>query len=160
MPRARRSPRDGLDKTAAGAGDLVKRTLQACPGDALAAMLLVDEDAGDSPVRPWWRVLVVLTLVFDVRKFLGAPVLAPALGRAVLVEGQRGVGPTRTNAVLLDLAIVDSPICALWVIPDAPAPTENPVVALDEFREDIPCGCVELPESHTRSYASVHRLAS
>lgn len=41
----------------AEAGDLVERPLQACPGDALTAMPLVDEDAGDPPIRPWWSVL-------------------------------------------------------------------------------------------------------
>ncbi len=53
---------DGLDEAAAETGDLIERSLQACPGDALTAMPLVDEDAGYPPIRQRWRVLVVLAL--------------------------------------------------------------------------------------------------
>ena len=58
---------DGLDEAAADMGDLVERAFQRRPCDALAAMLLVDVEAGDPPVRPRWRVLVVLALVLDAR---------------------------------------------------------------------------------------------
>ena len=74
---------DGLDEAAAETGDLVERALQARPGDALTAMSLVDEDAGDPPIRQRWRVLVVLAPVLDARELLRATVLAPALGGAV-----------------------------------------------------------------------------
>ena len=130
---------DGLDEAAAETGDLVERPLQACPGDALTAMPLVDEDAGDSPIRQRWRVLVVLALVLDARELLRAPVLAPALGGAVLVDDERGMSAPRADAILLGLAIVDSPLCALGVIADAPAATVDPVVALDELGERVPC---------------------
>jgi len=130
---------DGLDETAAETGDLVERPLQARPGDASTAMPLVDEDAGDPPIRPWWSVLVVLALVLDARELFGATVLAPALGGAVLVDDKRGMSAPRAHAILLGVAIVDSLLCALGVIADAPAATVNPVVALDELGEGVPC---------------------
>jgi len=95
---------DGLDEPAAQSGDLVERPLQACPGDALSAMPLVDEDARDPPVRHGWRILVVLALVLDAWKLLRAAVLAPALCEAVPVDDERGMSTPGADAVLLDLA--------------------------------------------------------
>src|SRR6266851_5493768 len=80
--------RDGLDEAAAGLGDLVERAFQRRPCDALATKFPVDVEAGDPPVRPRRRVLVVLALVLDARQFLGAAVLAPSLCGAVLVEDE------------------------------------------------------------------------
>src|SRR4051812_2049942 len=42
---------DGLDAAAAGVGDLVESAFQRRPRDAMAAMPLVDVEAGDPPVR-------------------------------------------------------------------------------------------------------------
>ena len=119
---------DGLDEAAPEMGDLVERPLQACPGDALAAMPLVDEYAGDPPIRPWRSVLVVLALVLDTRELVGATVLAPALGGAVLVDDKRGMSAPRADAILLGVAIVDSLLCAFGVIADAPAAVVNPLL--------------------------------
>jgi hypothetical protein len=58
---------DSLDAAAAGRGDLAECAFQRRPRDALAAMLLVDVEAGDPPVRPRRRVLVVFAPVLDVR---------------------------------------------------------------------------------------------
>ena len=92
---------DGLDEAAAKASDLVKRALQACPGNALTAMPLVDEDAGDPPVRQRWRVFVVLAPVLDPRKLLGAAVLTPALCGAILIDDKRSMSaPVRTRSSL------------------------------------------------------------
>jgi hypothetical protein len=61
---------DGLDEAAAGMADLVERAFQRCPCDALAAMLLVDVEAGDPPIGSRRRVLLVLALVLDARQLL------------------------------------------------------------------------------------------
>jgi hypothetical protein len=79
---------DRLDKPAAEIGDLVERALQRRPRDALTAVPLVDEEAGDPPVRRRRTVLVVLALVLDARKLGGAAVLAPALCGSVLADDQ------------------------------------------------------------------------
>ena len=47
---------DGLDEATAGMGELVESAFQRRPCDALAAMLLVDVEAGDPPVRTRRRV--------------------------------------------------------------------------------------------------------
>src|SRR5262245_20768029 len=80
---------DSFDAAAAGLGDLPECDFQCSPGDALAAMSLVDVEACDPPVRPDVRVFVVLAPVFDIREFLGAAVLAPPLRGAIVVEDQR-----------------------------------------------------------------------
>jgi hypothetical protein len=89
----------GLDEAAAGMGDLVERAFHRRRCDVLAAMFLIDVEAGDAPVRMWWHVLVVLALVLDAREFLGAAVLAPALCGAVLVEDGRAVSATCPDPV-------------------------------------------------------------
>src|SRR5262245_46767433 len=130
---------DGLDEAAAETGDLVERPLQACPGDALPAMPLVDEDACDPPDRQGRGSLVVLTLVIDTRKLVRAPVLAPALCGALVVDDERGMSATGADALFLDLPVVDSSLPALRVVADAPAATVDPVIALDELGEGVPC---------------------
>ena len=95
--------------------DLLQRALQGGAGDALPAVLRVDVEAGDPPVRPGRRVLVVLAPVLDARQFLGAAVLAPALRGAVLVDHERGVGAIRADAILLDGAMADTALPALRV---------------------------------------------
>jgi hypothetical protein len=52
--------RDRLDKTATRCGDLLERAAEGRPRDALPAMLFVNVEAGDPPVRQRWRVLFVL----------------------------------------------------------------------------------------------------
>jgi hypothetical protein len=80
---------DGLDEAAAGMSDLVERAFQRRPCDALAAMFLVDVEAGDPPPRTRRLVLLVVALVLNAREFLGAAVLAPSLCGAVVVEDER-----------------------------------------------------------------------
>src|SRR5258708_6621298 len=101
-------------------------------------MFLVDVEAGDAPVRTLRRILLVLAPVLDAREFLGAAVLAPALCGAVLVENERGVSATRPDPVFLYRAIADLLLAALGVVTNAPAPAEDPVVALDKLRECSP----------------------
>jgi hypothetical protein len=137
---------DGLDEAAAGVSDLVECAFQRRPGDALAAMLLVDVEAGDPPVGRRRRVLLVLAHVLDAREFLWTAVLTPALCGAVLVEDERGVSATGPDPVLFDRPITDPLLAALRVVTDAPATAEYPVVALDKLRESIPSGCVEGPD--------------
>ena len=90
---------DRLDAPAAKMGDLVERAVQRRPRDALTAVLLVHEEAGDPPARSWRRLLVVLASVLDARKFFGTAVLAPALREAVLVQDEGGM-----RAAFLDSA--------------------------------------------------------
>jgi hypothetical protein len=124
---------DGLHETAAGLGDLVERAFQRRPCDALAAMFLVYVEAGDPPVRSLRRVLVVFALVLDTREFIWAAVMAPSLRCAVLVDDERGVSPAGPDAVLLDRATANPLLSALRVVTQAPAPAEDPVIALDEL---------------------------
>ena len=70
---------NGLDKPAAELGDLVERAFQRRPRDALTAVFLIDEEAGDPPVRGRRCVLVVFTPVLDTGEFGRAAVLAPPL---------------------------------------------------------------------------------
>jgi hypothetical protein len=94
-------------------GDLVERAFQRRPCDALAAMFLVNVEAGDPPVRSRWCVLVVLALVLDAREFLGAAALASSLCSAVLVEDDRGVSAACPDPVLHDRAVADPLLAAL-----------------------------------------------
>jgi hypothetical protein len=103
---------DGLDEAAAGMGDLVERAFQRRPCDALAAMFLIDVEAGDPPVGTGRRILLVLALVLDGREFRRAAVLAPPLCGAVLVEDERGVSATCPDPVLLDRARTDPVLAA------------------------------------------------
>src|SRR5215469_15070092 len=139
--------RDRLDKPAAHVCDLIERAFQRRPRDALTAVLLVHEEAGDPPVWRRRSGLVILAPVLDARKFFGTTVLAPALRGAILVEDERGM-----RAAFLDPAFLCGTIVRracpgrLGVVAHAPAAAEDPVVALDEFGERGPCGCVEPPD--------------
>src|SRR5215475_5698138 len=134
---------DSLNAATAGLGDLVEGAFQRRPGDALAAMLLVYVEAGDPPVRPRRRVFVVFAPVLDIRQFRGAAVLAPPLCDAVVVEDQRRMRAAVPDPGLLGRAIVGPPLAALEVITDAPAPSEDAVVAFDKLGEGIPRGGVK-----------------
>ena len=133
---------DRLDETAAGGGDLGECALQPGPRDAAAAMALVDEDAGDPPARTRRRVLRVLTVVLE-PEFLRTAVLAPALREVVLVEDQRRMRAARPDQLLLQRAGIADAALVLGVIGDAPAPSVDPVVALDQLRKGVPRGRVE-----------------
>ena len=133
---------DRLDETAAGLGDLGERALQAGPRDPAAAMALVDEDAGDPPARPRRRVLRVLPVVLE-PELIGTAVLTPTLGDAVLVEDERGMRPTRPDQLLLQRARIADAALVLGVKADAPTPSVDPVVALDQLRKCVPRRCVE-----------------
>src|SRR6185369_2159202 len=137
---------DGLDEPAAGQRDQVERPGQRRAGDAVAPVLLVDEEAGDPPVRPRRRVLVVGTPVLDAGQLAGTAVLAPPLHDAVLVEHERGVRAAGPDAVLLDRAAHRAPLRPFRVEPEAPAAAEDAVVALDEVRERRPRRGVEGPD--------------
>src|SRR5262245_65248301 len=56
---ARGDLRDSLDAASPGVGNLVERTFQGCPGNALASMLRVNVQARNPPVRPRPRLLAV-----------------------------------------------------------------------------------------------------
>src|SRR5262245_57005218 len=101
-------------------------------------MSLVDVEAGDPPVRTRRRMLVVLALVLDARQFPGAAVLTPSLCGAVLVEDERGVSAICPNPVLLGRTVTDPPLAGLRVVTDTPAPTKDPVVALNKLGEKCP----------------------
>ena len=78
---------DRLDQAAAGIGDLGERAFQPGPGDSAAAMMLVDEDAGDPPAGTGRGILRVLTIVLE-PELLRTAELAPTLREVVLVEDQ------------------------------------------------------------------------
>src|ERR1700722_9149706 len=128
---------DRLDKPAAKVCDLVQRAFQRRPGDAPAAVLLIDVDAGNPPVWTWRGVLVIFAPVLDARKFSGAAVLAPALRQAIFIEDERGMGAARPDAVFFGCAMVGPPslLLGLQVKADTPAAAENAVVAIDKLSE-------------------------
>ena len=134
--------RDRLDETAAGGGNLGERALQPGPRDSAATMALVDEDAGDPPARTRRRVLRVLTVVLE-PEFLGTAVLAPALCDVILVEDQRGMRATRPDQLLLQRAGIADAAFVLGVMGDAPAPSVDPVVALDQLGKGVPRGRIK-----------------
>src|ERR1700733_11390287 len=123
---------------AAGLGDLVERTFQRGPRDALAAVFLVDKETGDPPVRRRRRVLLVLAPVLDARQFLGTAVLAPALRGPVGVDDERGVSAVRADPVLFPGPVPRRVAGIVGVIAHAPAAAEYPVVALDKIGEHGP----------------------
>src|SRR5215472_3128901 len=139
--------RDRLDQAAPVRGDLLKCAFQRRPGDSLAAMVLVDPDARDPPVRPRRRVLVVFALVLDGGQFLRASVLAPPLRGAALVEDQRRVRAVRPDPALLPGTVLRR-VCMgqLAMEAHAPATSEDPVVALHHLCEGIPRGRAERPD--------------
>ena len=105
-------------------------------------MAFVDEDAGDPPARTRRRVLQVLTLVLE-PEFLRTAVLAPALCEVVLVEDECGMSAARPDQLLLQSAGIADAALVLGVMGDAPAPSVDPVVALDQLRKGVPRGRVE-----------------
>jgi hypothetical protein len=134
--------RDCLDQTAAGGCDLGERTLQPGTRDSAATVALVDEDAGDPPVRTRRRVFRVLAVVLQ-SEFLRAAVLTPTLRQRVLVEDKRSTGTARPDQLLLQRAWIADAALILDVMDNAPAPSVDTVVALDQLREGIPRGSVE-----------------
>src|SRR6266705_3738755 len=122
-------------------GDLVARAFQRRPRDALAAVPLVNEEAGDPPVRMRRRVILVFTPVLDTGEFLRAAVLAPPLGGAVIVDDQRGMRAASPGPALLPGAVLRRVGPRhLGVVGHAPASAVNAVVALGELVERRPCG--------------------
>src|SRR5690606_40918855 len=111
---------DGLHQAAAALGDLLQRAADRYAQDPLATVALVDEAAGSAPLRYGRRRLLVLNAVLDLGKLLDAPVLAPTLSLAFLIEHQRRVRPVGEDAVLLRLAVIDAALTALRAEPDAP----------------------------------------
>ena len=93
MPSGR-APWEG-ESPRTGYCDLHECALERCARDSAAAVVLVDEDAGDPPAGRRWRVLRVLALMLE-REFLRRPVLAPALREFVLVEDQGGMRAARS----------------------------------------------------------------
>jgi len=88
---------DRFDQTTASSGDLRERALKPGSCDPLAAMPLVDEYASDPPARRRRWVLAVLTAVPEV-KLVRAAVLAPALGKPLLIETSAACAwPARTS---------------------------------------------------------------
>src|SRR4051794_31484184 len=135
---AKRHLGDGLDQPAAGRADLRQRSLESRPRDPLAAMPLVDVEAGDPPVGQRRRILVVLAAVLDTGQLRRTAVLAPALGQSLLVEHECGVRPIGADALLLDRAATAAHPIPLGVEPDAPTAAEHTVVALDQLSKGIP----------------------
>ena len=103
---------------------------------------LVDEDAGDPPARRRRRVLRVLTGVLQPELLPGA-VLAPALREVILVEDQRRMRAASPDQLLLQSAGIADAALVLGVMRDAPAPSVDAVVALDEVGKGVPRRCVE-----------------
>jgi hypothetical protein len=66
---------------------------------------LVDEDAGDAPGRRGWGLLLVLAPVLE-HEFVLAPVLAPRLGLARVVEDEGGAGAPVVHQLTLQRARV------------------------------------------------------
>src|SRR6266568_2116675 len=138
---------NGLDTPAAELSDLVERAFQRRPRDALTAVFLIDEEAGDPPVRGRRCVLVVFTPVLDTGEFLRAAVLAPPLCDAVLVEDQRGMRAAFADPALLAGTVARRVRPGVpGVVAHAPAAAKDPVVAFGEFGERGPRGCAERPD--------------
>ena len=128
----------GIASTTTAAGRRAGRARPpARPGDSAAAMALVDEDAGDPPARTRRRVLRVLTMVLE-PEFLRTAVLAPALREVVLVEDQCGMRAARPDQLLLQSAGIADAALVLGVMGDAPAPSVDPVAALDLLGKSSP----------------------
>src|SRR5215831_18652282 len=141
---------DRLDETATCCGDLLEGAAEGSPRDALPAMLFVNVEAGDPPVRQRWRVLFVFAPVLDGRKFFGAAVLAPSLSDPVVVEDQGRVRPALANLGLLGGAIPRVTgavhLRAFRVKAHAPAAAEDAIIALDYLREGVPGRGVKRPD--------------
>src|SRR5215471_9594008 len=154
---------DRLDETATRCGDLLERAAEGSPRDALPAMLFVNVEAGDPPVRQRWRVLFVFAPVLDGRKFFGAAVLAPSLSDPVVVEDQRRVRPALANLGLLGGAIPRVTgavhLKAFRVKAHAPAAAEDAIIALDYLRERVPGRGVKRPDTirNPLSHRQQHR---
>jgi hypothetical protein len=116
----------GLDHAAAGPGDEVEGAAEGDGGDALAAVALVNEEAGETVVGKPGKPLLVLLSVVDVRQFLGGAVLAPGDG-AVAVENEGGVVGAPLDAPLLEGAVAVGGVALLGVDGDEPgAPAAVP----------------------------------
>jgi hypothetical protein len=134
--------RDRLNQTAACRGDVRQRGGERRPGDAQAAVALVDEDAGDPPAGGRRTGLAVFAMVFEA-ELVWAAVLAPALGVTLCVKHQGGVGAAGSHQSLFQRTGVAAATLALRVVGDAPASAVDAVVALKQVGEGVPCDRVE-----------------
>ena len=71
--------RDGFDPTAAGLGDELECSGDGVSREALSAVLRVDVDAGQAPVRDGWWLLVISTFVLDPGQLCRGAILGPGL---------------------------------------------------------------------------------
>ena len=129
-----------LHRASAEAGDLLQCSFQGTRGHPSPAVCLVDEEAGDPPIRSLAGLLEVGALVLDARKLVGGSELTPADAVRVLVD-ERGVGAALANSALLGGSVPfrrPRAIGALRVEGDAPAAAPDAVVLLDEPGEVRP----------------------
>lgn len=88
-----------LDRSTAETSDLAEGTGQRGGGNSSAAVVLINEEAGDAPVRQGYRGRAVGTLTLDPRQFVRRAELAPADAvNAVVYE--RRVRPSVSDSVL------------------------------------------------------------
>jgi hypothetical protein len=123
-----------LDRASAEAGDLLERAPECDGCDPLTAILPVDEETGDPPVREGGEGFQIGAPVLDARQLGRRAELAPAYaGRTVENEGS--VSLTFQDAALL----LGTVLCrglgvphAFWVKGHAPASAPYAVVLLDQ----------------------------
>jgi hypothetical protein len=113
-----------------------------CPA---AAVALPDETARDPPIRERGSRSLVRRAALDPGKLVRRTELTPADAHVAVEDERRVRGPALypvefARAVDLRVRPLPGP---LWVESHAPAPTEDPVVLLDERRERGPRGLVE-----------------
>lgn len=101
--------------------------------DALAPIVPIDEEAGDSPVGEVREIFRVGSLVFDPRELVGRPELAPAYAGGTVVY-QGSVSSAFADSTLLQGPRLAGPH-ALGVKRHAPTAAPYAVVLLDESGE-------------------------
>jgi len=143
-----------LHHAAPGLRDEVQRPAERGRGDALAAVVTVDEEAGEPVVGHQVLLLLVLRPVIDARQLLRSAVLAPP-HRHVAVEDQGGVRHAVFDQPVLQVTVVFRalllPLREVRVEVGAPAPVPHTVVLLGQRRECLPRrGCQRLDLEVTR----------
>ncbi len=135
-----------LDHAAAQASDFLDGTPEGKLGDALSAIGLVGEEAGDAPVWQSLQAFLVSALVMDGGQLLGRTELAPA-DAGLAVEDQGRVGFVFADPLLLlGAELLGAELAApgsIVVERHAPAAAPDSVVALHQSRKGRPCGLVE-----------------
>ena len=134
--------RVALDRPAAEACDQIQRAGERRRGDALAAVPLADEVAGDPPVRQGREALLVGGPALDLRHLVRGAELAPT-HTVVAIEHEGRMRPACPYPCELAFPVQRRLAAVIRMKAHAPTTPEDAVIRLDQPGERIPARLIE-----------------